>query len=106
MPEIGIAEPGFGQLQFAQIGAGQEQLRLLGVTGAACQYVHGGLDIDCPVGQPRQTVIDFLSWVLWTVRRADVPGCMAADEGVPCQNSHVGSDLVFCVITRLLSRTR
>jgi hypothetical protein len=25
---------------------------------------------------------------------------------VPCQKSHTGSDLVFCVITRLLSRTR
>lgn len=25
---------------------------------------------------------------------------------VPCQNLHTGSDLVSCVITRLLSRTR
>jgi hypothetical protein len=33
-------------------------------------------------------------------------GVATAAHPVPCQNSHTDSDLVFCVITRLLSRTR
>lgn len=75
--EVGVAQVGIAQhrvreLHPAQVNTVQEELRLVGVPRAACEHMHGGLDIDRAVRQPGQLVIDFLSW--------GVPGRWASQQ--------------------------